>query len=88
MAKGGSAEHEEKKVIGQKWFIPLAPAAAVAAMLPRVTGRRVDIGALDWRPLSKRAFRRRARVEAVGALVIAGILLLIFRPWGLFGEEE
>ncbi len=79
---GGSAELEEKKIIGQKWFIPLLPAEDLAPVVRAVTPR-LDLGALDWRPLSPRAFRRRAKVGVIVGLLPAALAGVFLWPWGL-----
>jgi len=79
---GGSIEHESRNVIGQKWFVPLLPAGEAGAMLRRVTGGRVDLAGLEWRPISARAFRRRAKLATLWALVLSAVVLAMWRPWG------
>lgn len=79
---GGSAKAEEKRVVGQKWFIPILPRDRLAPTLRRVMPR-LDLDALEWRPLSPRAFRRRAKIAVIVGLVPTALLTVLLWPWGL-----
>ncbi len=72
----GSAEAEQKKIIGQRWFVPILPTRRVPEILDELVPR-VRFEELDWRPLAPGAMRRAVKLEIVYALSI-GLLILLF----------
>lgn len=77
----GSAETEEKKIIGQRWFVPILPTARVGEILSELAPG-TSINQLDWKPLAPGAARRAMKRELVLALAI-GLLIMVFsRPAG------
>ena len=78
----GSAETEQKKVIGQRWFVPILATERVPEILARITPR-VRLEDLDWRPLAPGALRRAIKLELFFALAIGLLFTLFLRPWGL-----
>ena len=78
----GSAEAEQKKIIGQRWFVPILPTDRVDEILKELMPG-VTLGELDWRPLAPGAARRAIKLELVYALSIALGIMLFSRPAGL-----
>ncbi len=78
----GSADGEQKKVIGQRWFVPILPAERVPEILARIAPR-VHLDELDWRPLAPGATGRAVKLALVSALSLGLVVMLFSRPWGL-----
>lgn len=78
------------------WLAPIARPAQVDALIARILGAPA-LGALPWRPLHARAWRRRARWPAAFWLAAAavatfwvgagGLALLLGVPWSMFAAR-
>lgn len=77
----GSAETEQKKIIGQRWFVPILPTSRVGEILGELVPG-VSIDRLEWNPLAPRALRRALKLELVYALAIGLLIMLFSRPAG------
>ena len=72
----------EKSEISRKWFVPLVPRDQVARILNEL---RPGIGPRrgDWRPLARKAVRRKAVGNIVMALLFGAAGVVVLRWWGL-----
>ena len=77
----GSAEAEQKKIIGQRWFVPILPTSRVGEILHELVPG-VDLETLDWKPLAPGALRRAIKLELVYALAIGLVIMLFSRTAG------
>lgn len=78
----GSAETEQKKIIGQRWFVPILPTSRVGEIMHElIPGQSLEN--LDWKPLAPGAMRRAIKLELVYALGIGLAIMLFSRPAGL-----
>jgi len=81
LAETASGAREEDRAIGQKWFLPLVPAARLREIL-----RALGLGFLEeepvWQPLSPGAPRRMLARRLLLATIAGGACGLLWMPWG------
>jgi len=79
-ARGDEGDHAGA-AISQRWFVPLVREGDVQRVLDEIVpGIRID--SIDWQPLPVQARRRMMIVNVVIAVIVSGLLLAAFRPWG------
>jgi putative membrane protein len=73
---------DEKAEISRKWFVPLLPRDELARVLNELRPG-LDLGPATWRPLARKAVRRKAVGNVAVAVPIGAAAVVVLHGWGL-----
>lgn len=78
---GGKGDQRERVVEQREWLAPIVPRAHVPALLDRLLPR-VDLRAIEWKPVHPRAFRRALVRRLAGGVWLAVLALALLGTKG------
>lgn len=80
---GGNKNEDAAETVARRWFVPVMKLSDAATILPELRqGLTFQPEATRWQSTSPRTARRLCGVAGLRALLVGGIGLLFYWPWG------